>query len=156
MTGILVRWIPSGLGTVGPKTRLPCRGDYYQGNFEQNLVAPTFVQPYSERQLAKINAEATGGSLPERVGEHQYSATSQMGLQVYYQYADREELLYIADTDTLDLDSRLISPWTIDKIVWGWLSAQSGSLHRYHPGDRRSPTAQRRNCSAPLSRIKST
>ncbi|MEZ5580022.1 MAG: TonB-dependent receptor [Candidatus Competibacteraceae bacterium] len=126
--GFRLDWTPSA------QDKVAVQGNYYQGNFDQNLVVPTFVQPYSERQLAKINAEATGGSVQAR-WEHQYSATSQMGLQVYYQYADREELLYIADTDTtFDLDFRLTSPWTIDEIVWGWLSAQSGSLHRYHPG----------------------
>ena len=111
--GFRLDWTPSA------QDKVAVQGNYYQGNFDQNLVVPTFVQPYSERQLAKINAEATGGSVQAR-WEHQYSATSQMGLQVYYQYADREELLYIADTDTFDLDFQ--ANFALDdrqEIVWG-------------------------------------
>ena len=73
--GFRLDWTPSARDTVA------AQGGYYNGNFNQNYMFPTLIAPYSERWLSSANA--TGGSLQAR-WEHQYSATSAMGLQVYY------------------------------------------------------------------------
>ncbi|MDG4553346.1 MAG: TonB-dependent receptor [Candidatus Competibacter sp.] len=109
--GFRLDWTPSA------QDKVAVQGDYYKGNFDQNYAFPTFVSAFSEQQLAKI--DAAGGSVQAR-WEHQYSATSRMGLQAYYQYADREEPLYAVDTDTFDLDFQ--HSFALDdrqEIVWG-------------------------------------
>ncbi|HRF44877.1 MAG TPA: TonB-dependent receptor [Candidatus Competibacteraceae bacterium] len=109
--GFRLDWTPSA------QDKIAVQGDRYEGNFDQNYVFPTLDSEFSKQELAKINA--TGGSLQAH-WEHQYSAASQIGLQVYYQYADREEPLYIADTDTFDIDFQ--HNFTLgdrQNIVWG-------------------------------------
>ncbi|MGB5063132.1 MAG: TonB-dependent receptor [Candidatus Competibacter sp.] len=109
--GFRLDWTPSA------QDKVAVQGDHYEGNFDQNYVFPTLVSAFSEQQLAKV--DASGGSVQAR-WEHQYSATSQMGLQVYYQYADRKEPLYIADTDTFDLDfQHNFALGDRQEVVWG-------------------------------------
>ncbi|HPF59060.1 MAG TPA: TonB-dependent receptor [Candidatus Competibacteraceae bacterium] len=116
--GFRLDWAPSA------QDKIAVQGDRYEGNFDQNYVFSTLVpvipavnSEFSKKELVKVNA--TGGSLQAH-WEHQYSAASQIGLQVYYQYADREEPLYIADTDTFDIDFQ--HNFTLgdrQNIVWG-------------------------------------
>lgn len=110
--GFRLDWTPSVRDTVA------VQGNYYNGDFNQNYELPVLDPPYSERQLASVNA--TGGSLQAR-WEHRYSATSAMGLQAYYQYNDRNDPLYIADAQTFDLDFQhnfALTDW--QEIVWGF------------------------------------
>lgn len=110
--GFRLDWAPSA------KDMVAMQGDYYEGHFDQNFVAPTLASPYSEPQLS-AEANDSGGSLQAR-WEHQYSATSRMGLQMYYQYADRNDPLYIADSNTFDLDFQHNFALTDrQEIVWG-------------------------------------
>jgi iron complex outermembrane receptor protein len=75
------------------------------------------VPPYSEQQLFPV--DASGGNLQAR-WEHQYSATSQMALQAYYQYENRVDPFYIADSDTFDLDFQHNFALTDQQaMVWG-------------------------------------
>ena len=110
--GFRLDWTPSAIDTIA------VQGNYYNGNFKQNYELPALDSPYSERQLASVNA--TGGSLQAR-WEHRYSATSAMGLQAYYQYSDRNDPLYIANAQTLDLDFQHNFALTDrQEIVWGF------------------------------------
>ncbi len=110
--GFRLDWTPSAKDTVA------MQGDYYDGHFDQNFATPTLVSPYSEQQLSSETNDS-GGSLQAR-WEHQYSATSRMGLQVYYQYADRNDPLYIADSNTFDLDFQHSFALTDrQEMVWG-------------------------------------
>jgi len=109
--GFRLDWAPSAQDTI------IVQGDLYDGKFNQNYMLPTLVPPYTERQLSRANA--SGGSLQAR-WEHQYSATSRMSLQAYYQQEDREDLLYIVDADTFDLDFQHNFALTDQQeIVWG-------------------------------------
>ncbi len=110
--GFRLDWIPSAQDTIA------VQGDHYKGNFDQNLTTPSFTQQsYIEQQLSPAND--SGGSFQAR-WEHQYSATSRTGLQVYYQYADREDPLYISDSETFDLDFQHNFAWSDrQEIVWG-------------------------------------
>ena len=110
--GFHLDWTPSAKDTVA------VQGDLYDGQFDQNYVLPTLVPPYDEQQLSPV--DASGGSLQAR-WEHQYSATSRMGLQAYYQYEDRNDPLYIVDSDTFDLDFQHNFAMTDrQEIVWGF------------------------------------
>ena len=109
--GFRLDWTPSAQDTVA------VQGGYYQGNFDQNFTTPTLASPYSRQQLSPV--DDSGGSVQAR-WEHQYSATSRMGLQVYYQYADRTDPLYVADSDTLDVDFQHNFAWSDwQELVWG-------------------------------------
>lgn len=109
--GFRLDWAPSARDTVA------MQGDLYDGTFDQNYNFPTFVPPYAERRLSSV--DASGGSLQAR-WEHQYSATSGMGLQVYYQYEDRNDPLYMVDADSFDLDFQHNFALTDrQEIVWG-------------------------------------
>jgi len=110
-SGFRLDWTPLA------KDAVAIQGDYYDGHFDQNLVTPTLFSLYSKQQLSEAND--SGGSLQAR-WEHQYSATSRMGLQVYYQYADRNDPLYIADSNTFDLDFQHNFALTDrQEMVWG-------------------------------------
>ena len=109
--GFRLDWTPSAQDTVA------VQGDHYNGDFDQNYVVPTLVSPYSKQSLFQAND--SGGSVQAR-WEHQYSATSRMGLQVYYQNADRSDPLYIADSKTFDLDFQHNFALTDrQEVVWG-------------------------------------
>ncbi len=109
--GFRLDWIPSAQDTVA------VQGDHYKGNFDQNLTTSGLTQPYIEQQLSP--AKDSGGSFQAR-WEHQYSAASQTGLQIYYQYADREDPLYISDSETFDIDFQHNFAWDDrQEIVWG-------------------------------------
>jgi iron complex outermembrane receptor protein len=109
--GFRLDWTPSAQDAV------VVHGDYYQGDFDQNLTKPLLVPPYSEQQLSPV--DVSGGSLQAR-WEHQYSATSKMALQTYYQYENRIDPFYIADSDTIDLDFQHNFALTDQQaIVWG-------------------------------------
>ncbi len=114
--GFRLDWTPSA------KDKVAVQGDRYKGIFNQNYVFPTIVSPFSNQSFSNqqlVKVDTTGGGLQAR-WEHQYSATSQMGLQLYYQYADREEALYIADTDTFDLDfQHNFALGDRQEMVWG-------------------------------------
>jgi iron complex outermembrane receptor protein len=109
--GFRLDWTPSAQDTVA------VQGDHYDGHFDQNFTTSSLAPPYSEPRLSETND--SGGSLQAR-WEHQYSATSRTGLQVYYQYADREDPLYVADSETFDLDFQ--HNFTLSdrqEMVWG-------------------------------------
>jgi iron complex outermembrane receptor protein len=109
--GFRLDWAPSARDTVA------VQGDVYDGNFDQNYTLPTLAPPYAERRLSGVTA--SGGSVQAR-WERQDSATSRMGLQAYYQYAKREDPLYIVDSDTFDLDFQHNFALTDrQEIVWG-------------------------------------
>ncbi|MBK7982450.1 MAG: TonB-dependent receptor [Candidatus Competibacteraceae bacterium] len=109
--GFRLDWTPSTADTF------IVQGDLYNADFEQNFVLPSFAPPYATRSLASV--DATGGSLQAR-WERQYSATSKISLQAYYQYEDRKDPLYVADLDTFDLDFQHSFPLgDRQEIVWG-------------------------------------
>lgn len=109
--GFRLDWMPSARDTVA------VQGDVYDGNFDQNYMLPTLAPPYAEPRLSPVTA--SGGSVQAR-WERQYSATSGMGLQAYYQYAKRDDPLYIADSGTFDLDFQHNFALTDRQaIVWG-------------------------------------
>ncbi|MFO1423670.1 MAG: TonB-dependent receptor [Candidatus Competibacteraceae bacterium] len=109
--GFRLDWAPSA------QDKVAVQGDVYDGNFNQNYTLPTLAPPYVESQLSR--AMASGGSVQAR-WERQDSATSGMGLQAYYQYAKRDDPLYVADSDTFDLDFQHNFALTDRQaIVWG-------------------------------------
>ena len=109
--GFRLDWTPSARDTVA------VQGSLYEGTFNQNYVLPTLISPYTERQLSQVNT--SGGSLQAR-WEHQYSATSRMSLQAYYQQESHEDSLYIVDANTFDLDFQHNFALTDrQEIVWG-------------------------------------
>ncbi|MDG4551834.1 MAG: TonB-dependent receptor [Candidatus Contendobacter sp.] len=109
--GFRLDWAPSARDAV------TVQGDVYDGNLDQNYTLPTLAAPYTEQRLSPVTA--SGGSVQAR-WERQYSATSGMGLQAYYQYAKRDDPLYIVDSDTFDLDFQHNFALTDrQEIVWG-------------------------------------
>jgi iron complex outermembrane receptor protein len=109
--GFRLDWTASARDTVA------VQGDVYDGKFDQNYTFPTLVPPYAERRLSPV--DASGGSLQAR-WEHQYTATSRMSLQAYYQYEDRGDSLYIVDAESFDLDfQRNFALTDRQEIVWG-------------------------------------
>ncbi len=109
--GFRLDWTPSAQDTIA------VHGDYYRGEFDQNFTTPSLTPPYTEHQLAA--GDASGGGLLAR-WEHQNTATSRMSLQAYYQQEDHNDLIYIADSNTLDLDFQYNFALTDQQnIVWG-------------------------------------
>ncbi len=109
--GFRLDWTASAQDTV------TVQGDLYDANFDQNYTLPALVPPYSEQRLAPI--DTSGGSLQVR-WEHQYSATSRMSLQAYYQSEDRNDPLYLVDAESFDLDFQHNFTLTErQEIVWG-------------------------------------
>ena len=109
--GFRLDWAPSAKDTVA------AQGDLYDGTFNQNYTLPNLTPPYTEQRLSRTTA--SGGSLQAR-WEHQYSATSRMGLQAYYQYENRDDPVYIVDSNTFDLDFQHNFALTDQQeVVWG-------------------------------------
>ncbi len=109
--GFRLDWTPSANNTI------VVQGDVYDGNLDQNYLFPSLFPPYAERRLSPV--DTSGGSLQAR-WEHQYSATSRMSLQAYYQYEDRNDLLYIVEAESFDLDFQHNFALTDhQEIVWG-------------------------------------
>ncbi|MFO1371853.1 MAG: TonB-dependent receptor [Candidatus Competibacteraceae bacterium] len=109
--GFRLDWTPSA------QDKVAIQGNLYDGNFDQNYMLPTLVSPYAERQLSQANA--SGGGVQAR-WEHQYSATSRMSLQAYYQQENHDDSLYIVDSDVFDLDFQHNFALTDrQEIVWG-------------------------------------
>ncbi|MBL8250791.1 MAG: TonB-dependent receptor [Candidatus Competibacter sp.] len=93
------------------------QGELYDANFKQNFTTFSLEPPYNNHLLSSVEAE--GGSLQGR-WERRYSATSKMGLQLYYQYEDRKDPLYEADLETFDLDfQHSFALGGRQEIVWG-------------------------------------
>ncbi|MBL8259820.1 MAG: TonB-dependent receptor [Candidatus Competibacteraceae bacterium] len=110
--GFRLDWAASDTDTV------IAQGELYRAKFKQNFSTFSLAPPYGDDFLS--SADADGGSLQAR-WERRYSATSKMGVQVYYQYEDRQDPLYVADLETFDLDfQHSFAPGDRQEIVWGF------------------------------------
>lgn len=109
--GFRLDWQPTGRDTVS------VMGDVYDGEFDENMVAPLLTPPYAERRLDP--AKVQGGSL-QTVWERRYSEKERIGLQVYYQYEDHEALLAPFRLDTFDVDFQHSFRWgERQELIWG-------------------------------------
>ncbi len=93
-------------------------GDIYQGTAGVNLILSGLLEsPYT--LPARNDADFFGGNILTR-WNHDFSKSSRMALQVYYDRTEREDLLFGEKRDTVDFDSQHnFGLGERQEIVWG-------------------------------------
>ena len=93
--GFRVDWLMS------KEDKVTFQGDYYEGNYEQRSRTPVLTPPFTETRVE--DAHYSGGNLLGR-WSHQFSDTSNMNLQVYYDNTVRDEAFLRQEHNTGDID----------------------------------------------------
>jgi len=106
---------------VSETDALRLQGDYYTGAAGQQvtvLVQPTFPPPVFARTLSG-SADVSGGNVLAS-WKHDFSDTSDMGLQMYYDRTDRRDRVHEEGRDTYDLDfQHRFGLGERQEILWG-------------------------------------
>jgi iron complex outermembrane recepter protein len=91
---------------------LTFQGDVYTGETGQRTVVTTFAPPF--RSTVEADTDLDGGNLLGR-WQHVFSATSDLSVQLYYDYTYRREPTFRESRNTFDLDVQhhfhLSWPW---------------------------------------------
>ena len=97
--------------------RLTFQGDYYQNNTGETVDQPILTAPFVNR--ANFTDDNEGGNVLGR-WTHDFSETSQLTLQTYYDHARQEDAPIVLATDTYDFDlQHRFSLGERNDIVWG-------------------------------------
>ena len=102
---------------MSPRSSLTLQGDLYDGKAGQTFRFPSMEPPY--RYAFDDRAVLRGGNL---LGswKRQFSDSSDMALQVYYDRIDREEAVLTEERDTYDLDfQHRFGLGTRQEVLWG-------------------------------------
>ncbi|MBN97652.1 MAG: TonB-dependent receptor [Gemmatimonadetes bacterium] len=92
-------------------------GDFYDSNLSQTISIPRPEEPFF--QTSKDDARLSGGSLLGR-WERRFSSTSNLALQLYYDYTKRRDLPLREIRNTFDIDfQHHFGLGLKQEIVWG-------------------------------------
>jgi iron complex outermembrane receptor protein len=109
--GFRVDWAPSSTNAFN------LQGDTYTGDLNQNLTAPSLFPPFA--QHLKDTTQTSGGNVQAQ-WQHTLSPTSQLSLQTYYQWEQRQEALQDEQLDIFDLDfQHSFALGERQKLIWG-------------------------------------
>jgi iron complex outermembrane receptor protein len=109
--GFRVDWDPN------EKNLFTLQGDIYTGDLGQTINVPLVTPPFG-MALTK-DVETTGGNILGR-WTHDFSAESELAVKLYYDYQDRDRVVYSEERHTFDFDlqHRFLLGERND-IVWG-------------------------------------
>jgi iron complex outermembrane receptor protein len=104
--------------SLGENCNLTVQGDIYRSLINEESTILTISPPtYSESH--DLENETTGYNLLSRY-THRFQGGSEMAVQAYYDYMDKEEGTIRLKEGTLDLDIQYrMSPLSIHEIIWG-------------------------------------
>jgi iron complex outermembrane recepter protein len=93
------------------------QGDYYYGNAGETVDVTTLTPPYANR--VNFTDQNKGGNVLGR-WTHNYSDTSQLSLQMYYDHTQQGDSSSVVKNDTYDVDlQHRFALGTRQAIVWG-------------------------------------
>lgn len=96
---------------------LTLQGDFYDGKFGTRTTAPIFTPPYS--RTSDEEEEVDGGNLLARYN-YQFSNSSELTFQTYYDLTNRKLFIGKQREETIDLDlQHLFSLGQRQEIIWG-------------------------------------
>ena len=132
--GFRLDWIPS------EQNLFTLQGDLYNGELGQTITVPLVTPPYATALNDDVNT--TGGNILGR-WTHDFSPDSQLALKLYYDYQDRDRVVYAEKRNTFDFDlQHHFRLGERNDIVWGLgYNLTSDSLHNspyvsFDPADR--------------------
>lgn len=103
--------------TSGDNDRFTISGDYYDGDVEERISAPSLTSPLGFTTLEHTE-EVRGGHGLAR-WEHVFSPSSNFAMQAYFDATYRAEAVFTDTVHTLDLDIQHRFPLGRNDIVWG-------------------------------------
>ena len=83
--------------------KLTLQGDYYRDRFDENQSIPSLLPPYSHNSNA--SDYNSGGNVLGR-WTHDFSSTSSLTLQTYYDHLKQEQVNALEKVDTFDFDAQ--------------------------------------------------
>ena len=93
------------------------QGDYYDGNAGETVDQTTLTPPFANR--GNFVDHNSGGNVLGR-WTHNFSETSQLSLQMYYDHSEQGDAPIIIKNDTYDFDlQHRFALGTRQDIVWG-------------------------------------
>ena len=132
--GFRLDWIPSD------QNLFTLQGDLYGGELGQTITVPLVTSPYATALTDDVNT--TGGNILGR-WTHDFSPDSQLALKLYYDYQDRDRVVFAEKRNTFDFDlQHHFRLGERNDIVWGFgYNITSDSLHNspyvsFDPADR--------------------
>src|SRR5688500_3318091 len=99
------------------KNLFTLQGDIYAGELGQTIGVPLVTPPFFASLSDDV--ETTGGNILGR-WTHTFSSDSELALKLYYDYQDRDRVVYAEKRNTFDFD--LQAPFTLGgrhEFVWG-------------------------------------
>ncbi|MCK5830543.1 MAG: TonB-dependent receptor [Methylococcales bacterium] len=96
---------------------LTVQGDAYSSDINQRGSFPIIEAPY--QNIVDENIDSFGGNLLMRY-QHTFSSTSDYSLQVFYDFYDRDEILFQESRNVIDIDFQYrigLLEW--NDMVWG-------------------------------------
>jgi iron complex outermembrane receptor protein len=97
---------------------LTLQGDYFGGKVGNKGIAVTLDSPYF--QIFEKESSITGGNLLSR-WQRSFSETSDLLLQINYEFTERDELQVLENRDTFDLDfQHRFGLGERQDIMWGF------------------------------------
>ncbi|MGE3539368.1 MAG: TonB-dependent receptor plug domain-containing protein [Candidatus Tectimicrobiota bacterium] len=104
---------------------LTFQGDIYTGEAGQRTVLTTYAPPF--RSTVEADTDVSGGNLLGR-WQRVFSSSSDLSLQMYYDYTDRQEVSFRESRHTFDLDVQRRFP-----LLW-WQEISLGLGYRLTSG----------------------
>ncbi len=102
---------------VSDADTLTLSGDFYSQVAGETLALQSFDAPF--RVVVNDDKNANGGNILGR-WTHQYSETSEMSLQIYYNRLDRRDAIFEETYDTFDIDfQHTFTAAEHHEVVWG-------------------------------------
>lgn len=110
-SGFRVDWQSS------PRDSLTLQGDVYKGGAGQSLVLPSLLSPYEE--IADDESDMAGANVLGR-WKRSLSDTSGIGLQVYYDWVQRDQVEFGQRNNVFDIEGQhLFAVGERQEIIWG-------------------------------------
>jgi iron complex outermembrane recepter protein len=109
--GFRLDWIPSD------QNLFTLQGDLYGGELGQTINVPIVTPPYLNSLTDDVNTK--GGNILGR-WTHDFSADSELALKLYYDYQDRDRVVYAEKRHTFDFDlQHRFHLGERNDLVWG-------------------------------------